>query len=310
MIEGRRLQTVPMQLIVSLGSIVDFNVPMLETVFAKIGMDYKYENFAERLNLARFWLEQCAPDQVNRLRSGRNWDVFNSLSEQEQREIAVLHDYLKKADYSLDDLNSFLYAVPKMAYGDDIDDKAKKKLQAAFFRIVYQLLIDKEQGPRLYLFLYALKLEDYLPLLDFSHPITAEEEAAAAEAAAAAAAASAAEAAANIAPPKDEIVIDDFGKLDLRVCEVKACEEIKKSRNCLKLTLFDGWGERVIVSSIKGEYQPEELVGKKIIVVANLKPAKIAGVKSQGMLLAATHEDCGCRVIFVDDSVPAGVAIS
>ena len=63
------------------------------------------------------------------------------------------------------------------------------------------------------------------------------------------------------------------------------------------------------MSSIKKEYTPESLIGKKIIVVANLKPAKLAGVKSEGMLIAATAEECGCKIIFVDDSVPEGTAI-
>ena len=63
------------------------------------------------------------------------------------------------------------------------------------------------------------------------------------------------------------------------------------------------------MSSIKKEYKPEELIGKKIIVVANLKPAKFAGVVSNGMLLAASNDACGCKIIFVDDSVPEGTAI-
>ena len=85
--------------------------------------------------------------------------------------------------------------------------------------------------------------------------------------------------------------------------------EIRKSHSCLKLTLDDGIGERVIVSSIKGEYTPEELVGKKIIVVANLKPARFAGVTSNGMLLAGTNTACGCKLVFVDDSVPVGTPV-
>ena len=97
--------------------------------------------------------------------------------------------------------------------------------------------------------------------------------------------------------------------MDFRVCKVLKCEEVLKSHSCFKLTLFDGLGERVIMSSIKNEYKPEDLIGKKIIVVANLKPAKLAGVKSEGMLLAASHDSCGCKVLFVDDSVPEGTAI-
>ena len=105
------------------------------------------------------------------------------------------------------------------------------------------------------------------------------------------------------------MTIDDFATIDLRVCEIVKAQEIRKSHSCLKLTLNDGIGERVIVSSIKAEYKCEDLVGKKIIVIANLKPGRITGVTSQGMLLAATNNDCGCKVIFVDDSVPAGTQI-
>jgi lysyl-tRNA synthetase class 1 len=63
------------------------------------------------------------------------------------------------------------------------------------------------------------------------------------------------------------------------------------------------------VSSIKKYYAPEELIGKKIIVAVNLKPARIAGVTSEGMLLAATNSACGCKVIFADDDIPEGTAV-
>ena len=108
---------------------------------------------------------------------------------------------------------------------------------------------------------------------------------------------------------EERVSLDDFGKLDLRVCEIVKCQEIRKSHSCYKITLNDGIGERVIVSSIKHDYKPEELVGKKIIVIANLEPARITGVNSNGMLLAATNNACGCKVIFVDPSVPAGTKI-
>ncbi len=93
------------------------------------------------------------------------------------------------------------------------------------------------------------------------------------------------------------------------MCKVLKAESVRKSHSCLKLTLFDGIGERVIMSSIKEEYTPEMLIGRKIIVIANLKPNRICNVNSQGMLLAATNNACGCKVIFVDDSVPEGTAI-
>ncbi len=112
-----------------------------------------------------------------------------------------------------------------------------------------------------------------------------------------------------MAPVKPEIDIDHFGTMDLRVCKILKAQEIRKSHSCLKLTLDDGLEGRVIVSSIKQDYKPEELVGKKIIVIANLKPHRITGVTSQGMLLAGTNAACGCKLIFVDDSVPCGTCI-
>ncbi len=175
---------------------------------------------------------------------------------------------------------------------------------------MYKLLIDKEKGPRLYLFLYAIDSSNYLPLLDFSYPKTKEEE-------------EAEKVVEEVAqeekieygepdpfvPVKEEVEISDFEKIDLRVCKITKCQEIRKSHNCYKLTLFDGEGERVIVSSIKHYYTPEQLIGKKIIVVANLKPVRITGVTSNGMLVAATNNACGCQVVFVDDIVPEGTAI-
>lgn len=108
------------------------------------------------------------------------------------------------------------------------------------------------------------------------------------------------------AKPKEEIEgvaqigIDDFCKVDLRVAEIKACEPIKKAKKLLKLTIFDGVKERTVASGIAKFYKPDELIGRKIILVSNLKPAKLCGVESCGMILAAT---CGedVKVIFVDD---------
>ena len=313
MIGDRKIDTVPMALLVQLGSIVDFNVPMLETVFEKIGTPYKYEQFADRLDRAKFWLEQCAPDQVNKLRATRNFEIWNALDDREKAEVAALYDYIANATYTLDELNQKLYAIPKEIYSDVEDQKELKAIQGKFFKTVYKLLIDKEQGPRLYLFLYAIEKERFMGLLDFSYAETDDEKAKNAEI----------EAALNpvveekvygepdpVAPIKEEKVsMDDFAKLDLRVCKIVKCQEIRKSHSCYKLTLNDGIEERVIVSSIKHDYKPEELVGRKIIVIANLEPARITGVTSNGMLLAATNNACGCKVIFVDDMVPEGTQI-
>lgn len=97
-----------------------------------------------------------------------------------------------------------------------------------------------------------------------------------------------------------QIGIDDFCKVDLRVAEIKACEPIKKAKKLLKLTIFDGVKERTVASGIAKFYKPDDLIGRKIILVSNLKPAKLCGVESCGMILAAT---CGedVKVIFVDD---------
>ena len=312
-IEGRTIETVPMGLLVQLGSIVDFNVPMLETVFEKIGTPYKYEQFADRLDRAKFWLEQCAPDQVNKLRATRNFDVYNELDEKEKAAIAALYDYMANATYTLDELNAELYAIPKKIYPEITDQKELKGIQGKFFKTVYKLLIDKEQGPRLYLFLYAIEKDRFIHLLDFSTAQTEEEKAIEAKAAADAAPVVEEKTYGEpdpVEPIKTEMVtIDDFGKLDLRVCKIVKCQEIRKSHSCYKLTLNDGIDERVIVSSIKHDYTPDELVGKKIIVIANLQPTRITGVNSNGMLLAATNNACGCKVIFVDDSVPEGTQI-
>ena len=112
-------------------------------------------------------------------------------------------------------------------------------------------------------------------------------------------------------PEKPENValigIDDFAKVELRVAEITACEPVKKAKKLLKLTLNDGFGERTVASGIAKYYKPDELVGKKIILVANLKPAVLCGVESQGMILAGENGD-DVKVIFVD-GLPAGSKI-
>jgi lysyl-tRNA synthetase class 1 len=310
-IEGRDVKCVPMSLIVQLGSVVDFNVPMLELVFEKIGTPYKYADFRDRLERAKFWLEKCSPENVNKLCAKRNWKVYDTLTDGEKKEVAELFGFIENGSYTLEGLQTELYAIPARINGLSKDAPELKKIQGEFFRNVYKLLIDKEKGPRLYLFLYAIDPEKYEKLLDFSAPETDDEKT---------------EETAPVAEPevkaektygapdpveavKPEIDIDKFGETDLRVCKVLKCQEIRKSNNCYKITLFDGIGERVIVSSIKNDYKPEEIVGKKIIVVANLKPVRITGVTSEGMLLAATNSACGCRLIFVDDAVPEGTKI-
>ncbi len=99
---------------------------------------------------------------------------------------------------------------------------------------------------------------------------------------------------------KPEITIDDFAKIELRVAKVEACEPVKKAKKLLKLTLDDGAGKRTVASGIAQYYKPEDLIGHNVILVANLKPAKLCGVESCGMILAADSND-SVKVIFADD---------
>ena len=106
-----------------------------------------------------------------------------------------------------------------------------------------------------------------------------------------------------------QIGIDDFCKVELRVAQVKECEKVKKSKKLLKLTLLDGEGERTVASGIAEHYAPEDMIGKKVILVANLKPVTLCKVESHGMILAASSGD-DVKVVFVDDSVEVGSRIS
>ena len=107
-----------------------------------------------------------------------------------------------------------------------------------------------------------------------------------------------------------KIGIDDFAKVELKSAEIKACEPVKKAKKLLKLTLDDGSGvDRTVASGIAKWYTPDELVGKKVIVVSNLKPATLCGVESQGMILAADAGEDDVKVVFLDSSIPNGSKI-
>ncbi len=105
---------------------------------------------------------------------------------------------------------------------------------------------------------------------------------------------------------REEITIDDFAKADLRVALVTKCEKVKRSKKLLCLQLDDGMGGRQVVSGIAEWYAPEDLVGKKVMIVANLKPVKLCGVESNGMICAADMPDGTCKVIHPDDALPNG----
>ena len=105
------------------------------------------------------------------------------------------------------------------------------------------------------------------------------------------------------------IDFDDFTKVELRVAKICQCEPVPKADKLLKLQLDDGEEGRQVVSGIHTWYEPADLIGKKVILVSNLKPAKLRGVLSSGMILAADVDENTAKVIFVDDSIPAGAKI-
>ncbi|MDO4521666.1 MAG: methionine--tRNA ligase [Eubacteriales bacterium] len=110
--------------------------------------------------------------------------------------------------------------------------------------------------------------------------------------------------------PKAEITFDDFEKLQFQVGEIIACEAVKKSKKLLCSQVKIGSQVRQIVSGIKAHYTPEEMVGKKVMVLVNLKPAKLAGVLSEGMILCAEDENGELSLMVPEKKMPAGAEIS
>ena len=113
---------------------------------------------------------------------------------------------------------------------------------------------------------------------------------------------------ANAKPEKPEgcalIGIEDFMGVELRTAKVIACEKVPKAKKLLCMQLDLGYEQRQVVSGIAAYYTPEQMIGKKVIIVANLKPAKLCGIESQGMILASGEEDV--RVVFLADDTPLG----
>ncbi len=109
--------------------------------------------------------------------------------------------------------------------------------------------------------------------------------------------------------PKEEITIDDFDKVQIRVGEVLKCEPVPKAKKLLVSQIRVGNEVRQIVSGIAKYYKPEDMVGKKVAVITNLKPCKLCGVESQGMILAAADDDGNLSVMTLDKDMPAGSEI-
>ena len=108
---------------------------------------------------------------------------------------------------------------------------------------------------------------------------------------------------------KEEITFEDFEKMQFQVGEIISCEAVKKSRKLLCSQVKIGSQVKQIVSGIKGHYTPEEMVGKKVMVLVNLKPAKLAGVLSEGMLLCAEDENGELSLMVPEKKMPAGAEI-
>ena len=110
--------------------------------------------------------------------------------------------------------------------------------------------------------------------------------------------------------PKEEITFDDFGKMQFQVGEIIACEEVPKSKKLLCSQVKIGSQVKQIVSGIKAHYKPEEMIGKKVMVLVNLKSAKLAGVLSEGMLLCAEDAEGNLALMTPEKDMPAGAEIS
>ena len=108
---------------------------------------------------------------------------------------------------------------------------------------------------------------------------------------------------------KPEITYDDFAKLQFQVGKIIACEAVPKSKKLLCSQVKIGSQVRQIVSGIKAHYSPEEMVGKRVMVVTNLKPAKLAGVMSEGMILCAEDAEGNLSLMVPEKEMPAGAEI-
>jgi methionyl-tRNA synthetase len=111
-----------------------------------------------------------------------------------------------------------------------------------------------------------------------------------------------------VPPGLAQITYDQFSELDLRVAEIKTAERVPKSKKLMQLLVSTGDADRTIVAGIATKYTPEELVGRKVVIVANLAPAKLMGIESNGMVLAASI-DGEPSLLAVDSAVPAGTKV-
>lgn len=310
-VEGRELfYPVSMTDLVQFGSIVNFNEGLLEEIFKRIGKPCSREQFSERLSKARYWLEECDPSSMYRLRKHRNWQYYTSLSEREKHEILELRDQLQVFKGTLDELQTLLYDMPKAGLPESIlnDPKLLKSVQTKFFKNVYNLLLSRDRGPRLYLFLSAFDVSSYGNLLSFDSEITTSEISSIR---------GEARLEANAERDRIEAALndglcstDDLAKLGVCVEQIVAAEEIEGSDTCYKITCRGVNNKRTVVSCVRDRYTAEGLLGKKVLVVGNMRPREVAGVKSDGMLLAAKFGKAqNYWMVFIDEQIPNGAII-
>ena len=111
----------------------------------------------------------------------------------------------------------------------------------------------------------------------------------------------------------DDISVDTFAASDMRIVRIKDCSAVEKSKKLLKFILDDGTGnDRVILSGIHAFYEPEELIGKKVVAILNIPPRSMMGIDSCGMLISAVHKENGeekLHLLMVDDDIPEGAKL-
>ncbi len=116
-------------------------------------------------------------------------------------------------------------------------------------------------------------------------------------------------ASAPAAPASDKLSIDDFMKVELRTAKVLTAEKVPNSRKLVKLTVDVGAEQRTLVAGIAEAYEPEALVGRTVVIVFNLKPAKLMGIESNGMVLAASPDGGKPTLVGFDQEIPPGTRV-
>ena len=133
-------------------------------LYKKVEPNVDKSDLLSRLDRIKYWATTYSPESIAKLLEQKNTEYFDSLPEREQQDIHTLYTTLQSKDLPLDELQQVLYDIPKH---DGLDNKQNQPFQKKFFQNVYSLLIGKESGPRLYLFLGALNKDMYLKLLEF-----------------------------------------------------------------------------------------------------------------------------------------------